>query len=329
MNAVVKIEAKPKPALTTGNAVSAMVPNSIESAWRLSEVIAASGMAPKAYGADPNKIMVGMLAGLEIGLTPFAALQSIAVINGNPSLWGDGALALVLASNMVDDMDESDDGETATCTIKRVGRATPIVRVFSNADAAKAGLKGKAGPWTQYPARMRQMRARAFALRDGFPDVLKGLRVAEEVRDFADFADATPRPAVGVNVPLTGAALLAQADATADRPSAASISPDADAGDPINDAGQPEAASTYAKIAASRDWAARTIAAVAGTMDRTALAELQVKRAEGLSKLRSMLPEAADDIDAAFAARLAVFDADDMPDAPDNDDWRTNPINAG
>ncbi|MEG7660792.1 hypothetical protein, partial [Listeria monocytogenes] len=80
---------------------------------------------------------------------------SIAVINGNPSLWGDGALALVLASNLVEDMDESDDGETATCIIKRAGRATAIVRSFSNADAQKAGLKGKAGPWTQYPARMR------------------------------------------------------------------------------------------------------------------------------------------------------------------------------
>jgi hypothetical protein len=35
----------------------------------------------------------------------------------------------------------------------------------------------------QYPKRMRQMRARAFALRDVFPDVLRGLPVAEEVMD--------------------------------------------------------------------------------------------------------------------------------------------------
>ena len=50
-------------------------------------------------------------------------------------------------------------------------------------DAKAAGLLGKQGPWTQYPKRMRQMRARAFAVRDVFPDVLKGLPVAEEVMD--------------------------------------------------------------------------------------------------------------------------------------------------
>ena len=51
------------------------------------------------------------------------------------------------------------------------------------ADAKTAGLIGKQGPWTQYPKRMRQMRARAFALRDVFPDVLRGMPVAEELQD--------------------------------------------------------------------------------------------------------------------------------------------------
>lgn len=246
----------PRAALTTGNGVAAMVPNTIESAWRLSEVIAASGMAPKTYGTDPNKIMVGMLAGMEIGLTPFAALQSIAVINGNPSLWGDGALALIQASNLLEDMDETDDGQTATCTMKRVGRASPIVRTFSMEDAKLAGLQGKAGPWTQYTRRMRQMRARSIAMRDGFADVLKGLRIAEEVRDYAEFADATARPAVGVSVPLTGAALLEQAnDTTAESGTfddeAATVETQAEPHDPEtgelpDDAPDPRLATLYA-----------------------------------------------------------------------------------
>ncbi len=56
-------------------------------------------------------------------------------------------------------------------------------KTFSMTDAKLAGLLGKSGPWTQYPKRMRQMRARAFALRDVFPDVLRGMPVAEEVMD--------------------------------------------------------------------------------------------------------------------------------------------------
>jgi hypothetical protein len=309
MGEVATIERSRKPALTTGNPVSAMVPNSVESAWRLAEIIAASGMAPKAYGADPHKIMTGMLAGMEIGLTPFAALQSIAVINGNPSLWGDGALALVLASNLVEDMDESDDGETATCTIKRVGRATPIVRMFSNDDAAKAGLKGKAGPWTQYPARMRQMRARAFALRDGFPDVLKGLRVAEETQDYADFADATPRPAVGVSVPLTGAALLEQAE-----PSPAASLPEAAVDTPQPSAEQPSGAAPTEGASKAAEWVESFIAKVNDAPDREALMAVQLKGEKALAKLDENEPTLYALAVAAIKTRLAELDVADAGD---------------
>jgi hypothetical protein len=53
-------------------------------------------------------------------------------------------------------------------------------------DAKAAGLMGKQGPWTNYPKRMRQMRARGFAVRDVFPDVLKGIPVAEELMDYEE-----------------------------------------------------------------------------------------------------------------------------------------------
>lgn len=79
-------------------------------------------------------------------------------------------------------MYEADDGETASCRVKRVGEDEQT-RTFSMSDAQQAGLKGKQGPWAQYPKRMRQMRARSFALRDVFPDVLRGMPMAEEVQD--------------------------------------------------------------------------------------------------------------------------------------------------
>lgn len=201
-----KVPAKAQ--VTTGNKLAAFVPTSLDAAWRLAGVLASSGMTPKAYGSDQNKVMVGILAGAEVGLTPFAALQSIAVIGNNPSLWGDGALALVQASGLLDDMEETDDGAIATCRLNRKGRATPIVRKFSMEDAKKAGLAGKSGPWTQYPARMRQMRARAFALRDGFSDVLKGLHIAEEVRDYSSMGGSGH---VIEAQPLTAAMLVDQA----------------------------------------------------------------------------------------------------------------------
>lgn len=213
-NEVATIDDRKVPAkapVQAGGKLAAFVPSTLDEAWRLSAALAASGMTPKSYGNDQNKIMVGIMAGAEVGLTPFAALQSIAVIGNNPSVWGDGALALVQASGLLEDMEETDDGHTATCRLVRVGRATPIIRTFSMEDAKKAGLANKAGPWSQYPARMRQMRARAFAMRDGFSDVLKGLRIVEEARDYVQFeGEATPsRPA------LTSAMLASQANGDA------------------------------------------------------------------------------------------------------------------
>ena len=206
-HAITEANTPAKAPVKAGGKPAAFVPNTIDEAWRLSGALAASGMTPKAYGSDQNKIMVGIMAGAEVGLTPFAALQSIAVIGNNPSLWGDGALALVQASGLLDDMEESDDGHTATCRLNRKSRATPIIRTFSMDDAKKAGLSGKSGPWTQYPARMRQMRARAFALRDGFSDVLKGLHIAEEVRDYAPSSEVIQLNAQ----PLSTAMLIEQA----------------------------------------------------------------------------------------------------------------------
>ncbi|RSU58047.1 hypothetical protein [Sphingobium yanoikuyae] len=194
-----------KAPVVAGNKLAAFVPQSIEEAWRLAGALAASGMTPKTYGNDQNKCMVGIIAGAEVGLTPFAALQSIAVINGTPSLWGDGMLALVQASGLLEDFEETDDGHTATCRAVRKGRATPIVRTFDMDQAKKAGLAGKQGPWVQYPHRMRQMRARAMCLRDGFADVLKGLKSAEEARDYAPMDGGTLTAERGISAAMLAA----------------------------------------------------------------------------------------------------------------------------
>jgi hypothetical protein len=87
---------------------------------------------------------------------------------------------------------ESTTDTEAVCTVKRKGEPEQS-RTFSVDDAKKAGLWGKSGPWTQYPKRMLQMRARGFACRDVFADVLRGISVAEEVQDYPQTErDITP-----------------------------------------------------------------------------------------------------------------------------------------
>lgn len=160
---------------------------SLDDMWRFSGYALASGLAPKGFDRAET-IFIAIQMGYEVGLPPMAALQNIAVINGRPSIWGDAVLAVCRASGNFDESawEETWEGQgdtlTAVCTAQRKG-GKPCVRKFGVADAKLAALWGKAGPWTQYPKRMLQMRARSWALRDTFGDALRGVSVAEEAMD--------------------------------------------------------------------------------------------------------------------------------------------------
>jgi hypothetical protein len=161
---------------------------SVTDAMKFSEMVANSDFAPKDFRGKPASCMLAIQCGAEIGLAPLQSLQSIAVVNGRPSVYGDAALAVCKASAVCEYVIESIEGDgeqmVATCTAQRRGYPQPTVVKFSVSDAKKASLWGKSGPWSQYPRRMLQMRARGFALRDAFPDVLKGLVTAEEAFDY-------------------------------------------------------------------------------------------------------------------------------------------------
>lgn len=158
-------------------------PANLAEALAMAETISKSSLVPKDYQGNPGNVLVAIQWGMEVGLGPLQAMQNIAVINGRPSLWGDALLALCKASPVCEYIQETMVDDTAICTAKRHGDPAPVVREFSLEDAKRAGLAGKQGPWTQYQKRMLQMRARGYCLRDTFPDVLKGMSVAEEEQD--------------------------------------------------------------------------------------------------------------------------------------------------
>ncbi len=185
-------------------------PRNFEQALTFSDYLADSDMVPKDFKGKPGNCLIAMQWGAELGLKPLQAMQNLAIINGRPSLWGDAVIALVRSSPLCEWVQEFDDGTTATCRVKRRGEPEQS-RTFGVDDARTAGLLGKAGPWTQYPKRMRQMRARAFALRDVFPDVLRGLPVAEEIMDAPAESYMGPVDEVRAPAPPAIAALPAYA----------------------------------------------------------------------------------------------------------------------
>lgn len=162
-------------------------PKSTAEAMELAKTLASSQLIPKAFQQRPGDVFVAMMWSHSLGIPIVQGLQGIAVINGKPSLYGDALLAVCMGSGQMADIEEtvtgSADNLTATCKVTRRGKPTPVVSTFSIADARAAGLLGKLGPWKQYTSRMLKMRARAFALRDAFPDVLSGIASAEEMQD--------------------------------------------------------------------------------------------------------------------------------------------------
>ena len=163
----------------------------LDDMWRFSQCVVKSGFAPKGM-EKPESVLIAIEMGYEVGLSPMAALQNTAVVNGRPTIYGDAALALVRGSGLLESYEEKPVGvrgkdDFGYCvSAKRKGDVSTYSETFTVADAKQAGLWGKSGPWSQYPARMLKFRARGFLLRDAFGDVLKGMRTFEEVRDYVD-----------------------------------------------------------------------------------------------------------------------------------------------
>ena len=176
-------------------------PKSLTEAMEFSEVLSKSGLVPDAYRGKPSNILVAIQWGYEIGLPPMQSLSNINIINGRATLWGDGLVAVCKKHPDYYGMKEWLEGDTAFCSVKRKVKDTveETIREFSLEDATKAGLMNKSN-WKGYPKRMLAQRARGFALRDAFPDAIKGIITTEEAIDFPDEAKTSDLKVV--NAPI-------------------------------------------------------------------------------------------------------------------------------
>ncbi|MBF0229178.1 MAG: hypothetical protein HQK63_06245 [Desulfamplus sp.] len=169
-----------------------LMPTNFTGLWEMSQIFAVSGMMPKDLVNKPEAVFVAINMGYELGLSPLSAIQNISVINGRPTVWGDAMLAIVRASGKLTKFREyftgtwANDDFTAVCECSRGNESA--VEQFSIADAKTAKLWAypSAGmtPWHKYPKRMLQMRARSWALRNMFSDVLKGISATEELTEY-------------------------------------------------------------------------------------------------------------------------------------------------
>lgn len=184
------------------------------------------------FGWDSQEKALMVLArGMELGLPPAAALCSMHVIGGKPTLSAAAKVAIVKSRRDVCEFFrevESTD-EHATFETKRVGDP-PVRETWTLEDAKRAELLGNK-MWAKYPRNMLRARASAALADKVYQDLFMGLLSTEEARDIEEQEQRAAYPETREERPADPPAI--RANVTIATPPAAPTQ--APAADPIAD----------------------------------------------------------------------------------------------
>lgn len=137
-----------------------------------------TGFLPQAI-KTPEQAIAIILTGRELGIGTMAALNTINVIQGKPTVSPQLMLALIERSGQLDDIQIEIFGKGIKCTMKRKGRS-PHSEIFGEAEAAAMQLHGKDN-YKKQALTMYRWRAVAACARVVFPDVILGLCTPDEM----------------------------------------------------------------------------------------------------------------------------------------------------
>ena len=168
--------------------------------WTMIQSVAPAMHQSRLFGvSSPEQAAAIMLRGYELGLPLAASFDFINVIQGRPSLNPRGALAIAqnsgeLEAFKVEDLTDT-QGNPTRCRVtgKRRG-GEPYTLEVSMEDARRAGLVKPGSGWESWPGNMLRWRAIGFWLDVVMPDVIGGMKRADEFG-----ADLTPDGQVIVN----------------------------------------------------------------------------------------------------------------------------------
>lgn len=166
-----------------------------EALFALAVIYAKGGEAiPVQYRNHPEMIFLNFQKGVvELGMSAIESLNSIYVVNGHASMYGDGLWGKVLDSGLLEDWYEKKEGNKRIIMLKRKGFPREVVQELSLEEATmKKNKSGEKSVWRSDFERMWQMHLRSRAARDVFPDVLRGFVAREDIEDYMPERNITP-----------------------------------------------------------------------------------------------------------------------------------------
>lgn len=157
-------------------------PQTLDEGMRLAEILSrASQVLPVSLRGKPADVLVVLMTGHELGLSPMQSMRSLHVIEGKGVLSSDLLVALAKRSpacayfRLVEST-----AERAIYETQRHGEPQPTRMDFTLEEAQRAGLGAKDN-WKKFPAAMLRARAGAALARAVYPDVVAGIYDPDEI----------------------------------------------------------------------------------------------------------------------------------------------------
>ena len=180
---------------------------SFELAQRMAKALASSTMVPTAYqGQDKiGNCLVALEVAQRLGDSPFVIMQNMTPIHGKPAWAATFVIAKVNASGKFTPLRFRMNKTKDTCYAECVENATGETLTGSSVSLALAKAEGwtKNAKWQTMPEQMLKYRAATFWAREFCPELMIGMRTADEVEDVEVSGMKRARPADDLNASLT------------------------------------------------------------------------------------------------------------------------------
>ena len=168
-------------------------PQSLTQAMSFADTISKSGVIPSALIGKPADILVVLLTGRELGLSPMQSLRSIHVVQGKPVLGADLYRALAMGHRDCEYFRLVESSALkATFATKRKG-SDEQQKTYTIDDARLAGLTNKDN-WKRMPTEMLVARCSAILARLVYPDAFAGVYSESEEPDIVGDVQPPPPP---------------------------------------------------------------------------------------------------------------------------------------
>jgi hypothetical protein len=176
-------------------------PAAFDQIWRASKLFASSDLVPTAYKNKPENCFIAIEMADRMGISPFAMLQSLVIIQGKPSMEAKLIIALVNDSGIFEDPLDfevvGDDPHAknfkvrAVATMKKTGKLCQGPWITYQMVEGEGWLGKQGSKWKTMPDLMFRYRAASYFAKIYASNITMGMQTREEMEDVKPI-DITP-----------------------------------------------------------------------------------------------------------------------------------------